>query len=110
MKVLSWALIKVIAPPTPFQLQEAGNGSGSLVTFPEQAMAKMFAYKHLPRSLEVPGGTTGGDMLMMCCHDTGQVISQIVNSSKAQGPHTDSSLASRLFNPLHLISVEWNGF
>ncbi|KAL5479564.1 hypothetical protein EMCRGX_G023100 [Ephydatia muelleri] len=92
------------------QAKEAGNGSGSLVTFPEQAMAKMFAYKHLPRSLEVPGGTTGGDMLMMCCHDTGQVISQTVNSSKAQGPHTDSSLASRLFNPLHLISVEWNGF
>eukprot|EP00731_Ephydatia_muelleri_P025461 Em0017g544a len=68
------------------QAKEAGNGSGSLVTFPEQAMAKMFAYKHLPRSLEVPGGTTGGDMLMMCCHDTGQVISQTVSSSKAQGP------------------------
>ena len=68
-----------------FPLQETGSGGGSTVGLPEQAMAKVFAYKHLPRSLEVPGGKMGADMLMMCCHDTGQVINQTVTSSKTPG-------------------------
>ena len=66
--------------------QSTEAGSVGVASLPEHAMAKMFAYKHLPRSLEVPGGVAGGDMLMMCCQDTGQVISETSSSSSNKGP------------------------
>ncbi|KAL5459850.1 hypothetical protein EMCRGX_G033233 [Ephydatia muelleri] len=69
--------------------QSKETGSRSVTSIPEHAMAKVFAYKHLPRSLEVPGGVTGGDMLMKCCQDTGQVISQ---TNKVAGPTTQTAV------------------